>query len=511
MHPAPTSSPVPRGCLALGIDVGTTNTKVALVTIGGSDLRVRATASAPTPEPDRLGPVLLRLFRQVLDGAPPPEAVGIASMAETGVPLDRYGRPLGDWVRWDSHPAGTEADDLARRLGWADLVRATGVRPSAKVPLATWAWLRSHRPDQWSAMAAWAGAADLVCLTLTGRLVTDHTLAGRTMAYRLPSPGAPVPDRFDADLLGEVGLRPDQVPAVTPPGQIAGRVRDNAFGLRVGTPVVVAGHDHAVGAYACGVRQPGDVADSLGTAEAVLSVVAGAPDPVEVARAGMSTVVTVSGRYRAILAGSSSAGATVAWWLAHEPAGLSPDDLFQAVLAAGDQPSDVVVLPYLSGRQTPDPDPSARLRVLGRRPGHTPVDLARAVLEGLCLQARWMLREQARLAGWSGTDPSVTLLGGAVATNPAWVRIKAHVMPWPMRVVTTAEPVAAGAALVAAVTAARVGPPVPVLDRRPAPVVPGAGVDYDEPLARFVAAATARGCEQQTPGTPTHSRREDGP
>ena len=39
------------------------------------------------------------------------------------------------------------------RLGWAELVAATGVRPSAKVPLATWAWLRANRPDLWRATA----------------------------------------------------------------------------------------------------------------------------------------------------------------------------------------------------------------------------------------------------------------------------------------------------------------------------------------------------------------------
>ena len=38
---------------------------------------------------------------------------------------------------------------------------ATGVRPSAKVPLATWAWLRTHRPETLDAMARWAGVADL--------------------------------------------------------------------------------------------------------------------------------------------------------------------------------------------------------------------------------------------------------------------------------------------------------------------------------------------------------------
>src|SRR5699024_4632229 len=115
------------------------------------------------------------------------------------------------------------------------LFAATGVRPSGKVPLATWAQLREEDPVRWAAMARWAGAADLVVLALTGRLATDHTLAGRTMAYRLPAPGDPVPEGFDAELLAAVGLRPEQLPEVVVPGEVAGRVpAGGAWGLRAG-------------------------------------------------------------------------------------------------------------------------------------------------------------------------------------------------------------------------------------------------------------------------------------
>jgi sugar (pentulose or hexulose) kinase len=475
-------------CLAVGIDIGTTNTKVALVEIGAGGLGVRAVAAAPTPRPDGLKPLLLRLLRQVLARSAPPGAIGLASMAETGVPLDLTGRPVGTWLRWDGHRAAREAAALSERLGRDELIGATGVRPSAKVPLAVWAWLRTQEPDRWAAMARWAGAADLACLLLTGQLATDHTLAGRTMAYRLPSTGAPLPGGFDPALLAEVGLRPEQLPVVI--RGIAGRVIEPSFvscGLRAGTPVTVGGHDHAVGAYAAGVREPGGVADSLGTAEAVMSVVPEVADPVQVGLAGMSTVVPVTGRHRAILAGNSSAGATLAWWLERESGGLAPRDLFAQAAETRSDP-EILVLPYLSGRQAPAPEPSATLRVVGRQPRHGPVELARAMLEGLCLQTRWMLEEQARLAG--GSPATVTVLGGMGAANRAWTEIKAQVLPWRLWQVTAAQPVAMGAALLAAVRAGLVGAAVPSLPRLGVPVDGDACSDYDARLARFVKAAT---------------------
>lgn len=417
-------------------------------------------------------------------------------MAETGVPLTSQLRPMGDWVRWDRHEAGQQAAALAHSLGWAELVNATGVRPAPKVPLAVWAWLRAERPQQWAAMAVWAGVADLACLCLTGRLVTDHTLAGRTMAYRLPDSADALPEGFDAELLAEVGITPEQLPSVAAPDGTAGRVGAGFIGcgLAAGTPVVVAGHDHAVGAFAAGVREPGAVADSLGTAEAVLTVLSEPPDPVEVAEAGMSSVVTV-GRERAILAGSSTAGAVVQWWLEHEAGGMRAEDLFAAVLELGERrrwaPSEVLVLPYLAGRQTPAPDPAARLEVFGRRQDHTAAELARAMLEGLCLHARWMLQEQSRLAGTDVDRACVTVLGGAVLGIPAWTRVKAATLASPVRVVTASEPVAAGAALLAAVRAGLVDVP-PCLPYRHEPPPPATSGGYDESFVRFVAAATQR-------------------
>ncbi|MDC7120379.1 FGGY-family carbohydrate kinase [Cellulomonas fimi] len=476
---------------ALGVDVGTTNTKVALVDVTGP--RVLAVASAPTPPPRHAADVLAGLVARVLPAGPAPVAVGIASMAETGVPLGPDGTPRGDWLRWDGHRAGVEADALAARIGRADLFAATGVRTSAKIPLATWEWLRTHDAEALhtrggaGAVGRWAGAADLVGLLLTGRLATDHTLAGRTGAYRLGRPGD-LPTAFDADLLAEVGLRPSQVPEVLAPGELLGGVvdgRSTAAGLARGTPVTVAGHDHPVGTWAAGVRRPGEAADSVGTAEAVCTLIDGDPDPEPVRTAGMSLVRTVTGEHAALLAGSSSAGAAVAWWLRTYAPDADLTALMAEVVALGDVPLDVLVLPYVAGRQTPAPDPAATPSVVGDLSGRTPAEGLHALLAGLALQARWMLEEQGRLAG--GAAPSsVAVLGGPMSANPAWLRLKARVGSSPLRLVAEREPVAAGAALLAAL---RTG----ALDDAPAlasqPVVAVRRTGDEQAFARFVDAA----------------------
>ncbi|CAM5785342.1 FGGY-family carbohydrate kinase [Cellulomonas persica] len=535
---------------ALGIDVGTTHTKVALVDVDAP--RTLACASAPTPPPADLLALVADLTRRVLaqvPSAPVPGAIGVASMAETGVPVGPDDEPRGDWLRWDGRRAGRQADELAARLGRAELFAATGVRASAKVPLATWAWLRDVASGRGAGGPAgargptsavdlagaaqmpsapagaigslhrggrWAGAADLVVLGLAGRLVTDHTLAGRTMAYRLgdalpAGDGLPagLPAAFDADLLAEVGLAPHQVPHVLRPGETVPLRRGplTEAGLLAGTPVTVAGHDHAVGAFAAGVREPGDAADSVGTTEVVCTVLTSDPDPGPVAQAGMSLVRTVRGDRPALVAGSSSAGGAVAAWLAP----LAPDDERAALLerasgvddalvallvgeghpAGGGSGADeaFVVLPYVLGRQTPAPDASATLRAVGAVPAD-PVDALRGVLLGAALQARWMLDAQAALAG--RVPAQVRALGRPMLVNPAWAALKRWCSPAPLDVVADEEAVAAGAALLAAERAGLVGPApaLPVLPTPPDDLAPDPAA-VDRRLQAFVAAARA--------------------
>ncbi|MCA0294466.1 MAG: carbohydrate kinase [Actinobacteria bacterium] len=469
--------------VALGIDIGTTNTKAVLVRTDPM-LRVLAQASAPTPSPGELPRVLADLIGSVTSGNPPPAALGIASMAETGVPLDSSDQPLGGWIGWDGAHARAQAASLDAELSGDMVFALTGTRLSPKAPLAVWRWLAATDPERWQRLLRWAGVADLAGLALTGTLVTDHSLAGRTAAYRLDgaSTGA---TNFDQDLLSAVGLRPDQLPTVSTPAERltpGSRPEWSDRGLPAGTPVVVAGHDHAVGAWAAGVRNGGQVADSLGTAEAVYTVLPSASTlvPEQVREQGMSVVTTLEGA-TALLAGHPSAGAMVRWWLQNRTPFWTAEELAAAASEAKPSPG-AFITPYPHGRQSPSPDPAARVTIHGLDPTDGDPERARALFEGLALQAAWMVRVQGELAGQPAR--SVVALGGPAASNQVWMHAKARQLPSLRHAVSVREPVAAGAALFALHTIGAASGALPMRDLPPAePTDPGS-------LPRFIAAAT---------------------
>lgn len=415
--------------LLAGVDVGSTSCKVGVYTAAGRPVAERR---RPTGDDGAalIGGVLEDLAACVERAGTAPAAVGIASMAETGVALDARLRPLHPLLRWDD-PRGDQAPRLIEvEVGRTELYATTGVRLTTKTPLARWLWLRRTSPEVLTAMRTWVSAADLVATALTGTPVTDPTLAGRTGALNQHTGG------YDPDLLRVPGVRADQLPTIT--HGVAATMPAARGGLTAGTPVVVAGHDHLVAAYAAGAREPDATVDSLGTAEAVVTVSARPPEPAT-AGTGLSWNRHADGRNWALLSGFPGSGRLVGW-AASLVGGREP---FERALRDVARPTGIVVEPYLSGRGAPAPDPGRRLTIRGVTADHGPAELAVAVLEGASYHVRWMAEVQA--GGLLG--PCVVL--GGPARNDVWMRIKAEVAPGPLLRCGTVDAAGAGAALLA--------------------------------------------------------------
>jgi xylulokinase len=386
-----------------------------------------------------------------------PLAIGIASMAEAGVPVDRRRAPVGDILAWHDPRPERQAAWLERQIGAAPLFARTGLRPEPKYTLPKLLWLREQRAADFTRLRRWAGVAELVALDLTGELATNASLACRTMAFNVTSRA------WDAELLGMASLTPDEMPVVLPLGAAAGGLTAAAagrLGLPAGTPVVVAGHDHLAAAIGAGVWRPGDAMDSMGSAEAALLVTAEPALAEEVRRAGFSTGCHAVDGISYVAGGLQSSGAMVEWFIdtflgaeggAGGGRGGDHDRYarFDALLErAGSGPVEPIVRPYLRGRTAPNRDSSATLEFEGLRETHGLPDLAAAVIDGAAYHVRWMLDELARI---TETRLDRVKLTGGGTRNRRWVTAKAALGPGRLEVVRTGEAAALGAALVAGI------------------------------------------------------------
>ena len=176
------------GGTLLGVDVGSTHIKVALVAPGSGVLHVarRATETHAVRgggafhRPAELLAAVNSAIAECVAAAGTagtPRAIGIASMAEAGVPIDRRNLPVGDILAWHDPRPERQSAWLERRVGAAALFARTGLRAEPKYTLPKLLWLREQRASDFTRLRRWAGVAELVALDLTGELGTNASLA----------------------------------------------------------------------------------------------------------------------------------------------------------------------------------------------------------------------------------------------------------------------------------------------------------------------------------------------
>jgi sugar (pentulose or hexulose) kinase len=261
--------------LLLGIDVGTSACKAAIVDPDGAE---RAHGQVPTPwrrvptgaeiAPEALLDAAREAARAALAAAPEGHVrgIGVTGMAETGVLLDGFGAPLAPAIAWHDARGADEAEALGEAIGERRFVRTTGLPVNALCSAPKLRWLVDHAPEARRARR-WLNVGEFVVRGLGGDEVTELSLASRTglldLAAQAPFADAIAWTGLDADIL------PERVLAGTP----AGRAGDALPGV-AGAVLTVAGHDHLAAGVGVGVVAPGDVLDSCGTAEALVRVVA---------------------------------------------------------------------------------------------------------------------------------------------------------------------------------------------------------------------------------------------
>jgi len=259
--------------LLLGIDAGTTYTKAALVTPDGIERRHgRArTPWHPVPTGAEMHPsgfvdAALEAVHKALDsraGAPldgPIVAVGVTSMAETGVLLDRRGAPAAPCIAWHDTRGEAEADDLARVVGAPEFTARTGLPPSRLCSAAKLRWLRANTTESRRGVR-WLNVAEWLVYSLGGDQVADPSLASRTGMLDVGR-GA-----WWDDVVRWTGAPPGLMPDLGEAGEAAGRVR-RLLPEAEGAVLSIAGHDHLCAAVGAGATGPGDTFNSCGTAEA---------------------------------------------------------------------------------------------------------------------------------------------------------------------------------------------------------------------------------------------------
>jgi xylulokinase len=428
---------------ALGIDVGTTNVKAAVVE-GGRRPRVVARGAAPHPSaqprpgwveqsPEAWWRATVAAVRACGDALGRVRAVGVSGQGSTFAACDATGRPLGAAIGWQDLRATAEAAEIDRRLRPA-LDRAHGNR-IGDAPEPKLLWLLRHRPAALEGAAAVLTAAAVVGARLGGAPVVNEGDAGAFLSW----------DRhrraWAEEVTAPLGLL-DLLPAVVAPGERIGAVGDRAAaetGVPEGALVVASTTDVGAAAVAAGAARANVAFYSKGTGGFLCCHVPSVGDPGEL----LALPLGIGGLVQ-LCAGTDTLGAAYDWCRALLGV-RSHRRAERLARAAPPGAGGLVLLPWLQGAHHPILEPAATGVLAGLTVETDAGNLLRAVLEGTAIMLRWNLRAARRV---TGLEFDRVVSSGGPTRCTLWNRVDAAAAEVPV-VVAAGSDAAVGSALIA--------------------------------------------------------------
>ena len=465
--------------LVLAVDLGTSGCKCALVGLDGTvhawafrPVKLQVQGALAEQDPRDWWSAFMGGAGELLaaDAALRRRVVAVCCSAQTEgtVCVDAAGEAIGPAMTWlDARGATAIGRRVRGRLlnveGYGPLklwrwLRLTGGAPSlsGRDSAGHMAYIRDHEPARYERTRKFLNVPDYLNLRLCGRLcATQDSLVTAWVTDNRD----PHQVRYDAGLVGALGIDAGKLPEIVKSTDVLGPVRPEvaqALGLDAKTVVVGGAVDTSAVAVGAAV---GDFEPHLylGTSSWL-----GAHVPfmkTDVRHKIASVPCAVGGRYLA-MALQSTAGANLSFLrdrILYHPDELAGDEEHPAVyevlnrIAARVPPGarGLVYTPWLLGERTPVDDPCLRAGLINLSLEHSREDIFRAFLEGVALNTRWMLEPFARLLGRD--TGAITAVGGG-AQSDVWCQIMADVTGRPIR--QLASPIQAnaiGAAYIAAV------------------------------------------------------------
>ncbi len=450
----------------IGIDVGTTHIKAVIFNERGTEIS-KSVIGTPSMA-DSEGGVLwdpeaiwtsvaeatcnalatMRVEISAEGNAYDAEVVGVAvaSVGESGVPLDRKGEPLYPIIPWFDTRTVPQAQWWAREVGREQTAAITGLAVKYIYSAQKLIWLFQEVNGLSEAIDTWLPVSSFISFKLTGERSIDYSQASRTMLFDQTNL------TWSQDCLDIAGIPRRILPEPVPSGTFIGRVTDLASettGIPAGVPVFAGGHDHVCGALSVGAVKSETILDSCGTAESLVAPCSDASRMADVIKKGFSFGShVVSGMHYAMGGLYTSGGAQD--WFRHEFCGAeaSYDHLINLARQSAPGSGGVIFIPRLLGSGPPDRDQRATGAFTRIRPHNTLADFARAVLEGLSFELKMAV--DAMDSGLEEPAKNMIAIGGGTR-NDLWLTIKADILQMPIEVPQVDEAVALGAALLAGI------------------------------------------------------------
>ena len=366
-------------------------------------------------------------------------ALSLSTQGASSCIVDRSGKELTSAISWMDTRATPQTMQLAARIDPQQVYEKTGWPIAPSLDLAKLLWIHEHHPDWLAEGNRFISTLEYVNHRLTGIWAIDPTNAAMRQMLNIRT------RQWDPELLTLAGVVEDQLTPVLPTGaELGGLTREAAadLGLPEGTLVFNGAHDQYCGMLGCGVRNPGELMLSTGTAWVLLAVT----DQPFYSASFLAPGPHVFPNQYGVLAALSTAGASFDW-MRNKLTGLDYRQIDAQAGSRRQKNEHSFFFPYLAGTEFPLWQNQARGTFTGLDLDTDAIDLALICMEGSAFHWRMAIDEY---LACQIPIRQIRVTGGA-ANSPVWLSILANLSPCEIVLMSVKDAPAVGAALIAGV------------------------------------------------------------
>jgi gluconokinase len=436
----------------IGVDVGTSSTKISAYTQEGNIL---ASAQESYPllqpqpgyaeqDPEVICSATLSCIGHVCLGLPPGtqvEALSFSAAMHGIMAIDQNGNTLTPILTWADTRSQDEAAEIRQSINASDIYTATGVPIHPMSPLCKLRWLRKNRPALMQQAVIFAGIKEYLIYRLTGRWLMDQSMASATGMFDI------LQLQWHPPALEWAGIRKEQLPDTVGTMEVIQGINDRwvkEWGISSDCKLIPGASDGCLANLGSGAMETGQLALTVGTSGAVRMTVSNPrPDP------GGRTFnyILMPGYF--VTGGPVNNGGIILKWFSEQILdkkfdGAKDFNWFLDEAAKTPPGADgLICLPYFMGERAPCWNAAVKGLFYGMRLTHNRSHMMRALVEGICFS----LYQVSEIVSANAGPYNRILASGGFTQSGQWMQWIADIFGRTVQVAQDNDASATGAAM----------------------------------------------------------------
>lgn len=442
----------------IGIDIGTTSTKVVLFNSNGEMVDQHAIGYpllSPQPdvqeqEPEVIYQAVIHSIQNIIQrnklSLNALVGLSFSTAMHSLIAVDSQGRALTKSITWADRRSVPWVNKIRQMCDAHALYSRTGTPIHPMSPLLKLMWLRHDQPELFHQAAKFISIKEYVIYRWFGQYIVDYSIANATGLFNMKELD------WDKEALALAGITPARLSQLVPTTHIMTSMKPEVadfMGLPTNIPVVLGASDGVLANLGVGAITPDVVAITVGTSGAVRAVL---DQPKTDAKERLFCYALTENHW--VIGGATNNGGIILRWVRDNLADAEVDtavllkkDPYEILTAIAETvpagSEGLIFHPYLAGERSPLWDANARGSFFGLALNHTKAHLIRAVLEGIVYNLYVVL---VALQDVVGTATSIQATGG-FARSTLWRQMLADVFNRAVTIPETYESSCFGAAI----------------------------------------------------------------